>query len=130
MRVNRWVGGLVAAGVATGALVVGTGTAFADAPPPSTAAAAAGPATQRTCTDRIPALLARIDKVTARITGDAATRGSTAWLKDKESKARAAGDGALADLLDARVAHRQDRLDQLAAAKRTVQDIQQKDCSS
>lgn len=130
MRVNRWVGGLVATGVAAGALVLGTGTAFADAPPPTSAAGSGGTANAKTCTDRIPKILARIDKVTTRINGDATTKGSTAWLNAKETKARAAGDNALADLISARVGNRQARLDELAKARSTVQGIQQRDCSS
>ncbi|RTL67442.1 MAG: hypothetical protein EKK42_13915 [Pseudonocardiaceae bacterium] len=123
MRVTRWVSGAVVTGVAATALVVGGGTAFADAPPTKSGGS------QNTCTERIPKLLARIDKVTARINGDASTRGSTAWLTNKESTARAAGDDALADLIAARLSHRQDRLDQLSAAKKTVEDIRTKDCS-
>ena len=44
-------------------------------------------------------MLARIDKLTARINGDASVKGSTAWLRAKADKARAAGYTALADLL-------------------------------
>lgn len=126
MRVNRWVGGLVATGATAGALVVGGGTAFADAPPPTTA----GATNAKTCTDRIPAILARIDKVTTRINGDPSTKGSTAWLEARETRARAAGDNALADLISARVGNRQARLDELTKAKSTVQGIQQEDCAS
>lgn len=122
MRVKRWVSGAVVTGVAATALVVGGGTAFADAPPTTDGS-------HKTCTERIPKLLARIDKVTARINGDAGTKGSTAWLTNKETTARTAGNNALADLIAARISHRQDRLDQLAAAKKTVEDIRTKDCS-
>ena len=126
MRVKRWVSGAVVTGVAATALVVGGGSAFADAAPTT---GKAGPSNQKTCSERIPKLLARIDKVTARINGDTNTKGSTAWLTAKETTARNAGDNALADLIAARLSHRQDRLNQLATARTTVQDIQKKDCS-
>lgn len=122
----RWFAGAAASVVTVGALVVGGGTAFAD--PGTAATAAATPA--KTCTERIPALLARIDKLTARINGDATTKGSTAWLQAKETQARAAGDAALADLIDLRVTHRADRLSELARAKTAIEGVQTKDCAA
>ncbi|MGD9989730.1 hypothetical protein [Pseudonocardia sp.] len=56
-------------------------------------------------------------------------RSASAWLTNKESTARAAGGDAPADLVTARLSKRQDRLDRLAAAKRTVEDIRTNDCS-
>ncbi len=133
MRGNRWIGGLVATTATVGALLAGSGIAVADAsdPPaaPSTSSSApAPPKGQAVCTKRIPALLSRIDRLTTRINGDANTHGSTAWLTAKATKARAAGNTARADLLDARAATRPARLERLAQLKTLVQGVQSKDC--
>jgi hypothetical protein len=119
-RSARWMG---AAAVTAGLLLAGSGTAFADASPTT------DHSTSAVCAHRLPAALARIDKVTARINGDAGTRGSTAWLTAKADQARQAGFGALADLLDARVASRPDRLVELAELRGDVQDVQAEDCA-
>jgi hypothetical protein len=133
MRTNRGIGGLAVTAVAVGVLLAGSGAAFADtsppaAPPATSSGAPAPPAGEPVCTKRIPALLSRIDKLTARINGDASTRGSTAWLKAKADKARAAGHTAGADLLDARAAARAARLDRLAQLRTQIQGVQSKDC--
>ena len=77
----RRIGRIAAASAASaGLLLAGAGPALADDPGTS---ATQGPITlspeQATfvCTQRIPAILARIDRVTARINADVATRGST-----------------------------------------------------
>ena len=82
------------------------------------------------CTQRIPAALDRIDRLTDRINGDADTRGSTAWLKAKSEQARAAGFVALADLLDTRAGLRPQRLDALSDLEHDVQDVQAEDCAA
>lgn len=125
MTKARWCAGVAVSAVAVGALVVGGGTAFADAATPTPAPVA--PDT-KTCTVRIPAMLKRIDTITTRINGDASTKGSTARLQAKETKARAAGDIALADLIDLRVSHRADRLAELARAATAIRAVQSKDC--
>ncbi len=134
---NRWIGGLVASAATVGVLLAGGGTALADASdppaPPSTSSSApvpqeGPPKGQAVCTKRIPALLSRIDRLTTRINGDANTRGSTAWLTAKATKARAAGNTARADLLDARAATRPARLERLSQLKTLVQGVQSKDC--
>src|SRR5690348_9603470 len=76
-------GGLATAAVALTAMALGGGTALADTPTPDHANSAI-------CTQRIPAVLARIDKLTARVNGDASVPGSTAWLRAKANEARAA----------------------------------------
>jgi hypothetical protein len=119
-RSMRWAAATVAA---TGLLLTGGGTALADE------STSATPSEGVLCTKRIPAVLARIDRVTARINGDAETRGSTAWLEAKVKKARDAGFDATADLLDARVEARPERLDQLAELRSDVEDAQAEDCT-
>ena len=81
MRATHLTGALL---VAVGLLVACGGTAAAstgsDAPPdPITLS----PEQSRwVCEERVPALLRRIDRIEARIAGDADTPGSTAWLRE------------------------------------------------
>lgn len=121
---RRWAAGLtVTAAAAAGALVLGAGPALADTPPSDHANSAI-------CAQRIPAVLARIDKLTGRINGDASVKGSTAWLRAKADQARAAGYPALADLLTARAGERPGRLDELAKLRSDVQHVQTTDCAT
>jgi hypothetical protein len=129
MQIKRWIAGLAVTAVTAGGLALGTGAALADTPSP-TPAPTADHANSAICTKRIPAALARIDKVTARINGDATVKGSTAWLQDKADKARAAGYTALADLLTERVSNRTDRLSELAKLKTEVEHVQSTDCAA
>jgi hypothetical protein len=128
MNRTRWIGGIVATVATAGALAVGSGTAFADTPAPTPARAPGS--NQKICTERIPALLKKIDGVTAKINGDASTKGSTAWLQAREDKARAAGHTALADLIQARISNRPQRLTELAQVKTEVLKVQSTDCGS
>jgi hypothetical protein len=124
MRSLRWSGPLAVMASTAGLLLVGSSVAVAD---PGTSS----PRNQSAvCTQRIPAVLDRIDRLTDRINGDADTRGSTAWLKAKSEQARNAGFVALADLLETRAAARPERLDELAELKSDVQDVQAKDCAA
>lgn len=123
---RTWIGGVAVAAVAAGALVVVGGTAFADAPTPTPAPGS----NEMVCTVRIPALLKKIDTASARINGDAATRGSTAWLQAREDTARAAGRTAAADLIGDRISHRSQRLTELARIRSDVLAVQGKDCGS
>ena len=109
-----------------GAMALSGGTAFADTPPPKPAPDHANSAI---CTQRVPAVLARIDKVTNRINGDASVKGSTAWLRAKADKARAAGYPALADLLTARAGDRPGRLDELTKLRSDVEHVKATDCA-
>lgn len=120
---RRWIGGIAATAVAAGALVGGGGTAFADTPAPTPAP------NEKVCTVRIPALLKKIDAVTAKINGDATTKGSTAWLQAREDRARTAGRTAAADLIQIRVSHRAQRLTDLAQIRSEVLAVQGKDCA-
>jgi len=115
--------GLAAVVVAVGALALGGGTALADTTTPDHANSAI-------CTQRIPAVLARIDKLTARVNGDASVKGSTAWLRAKADEARAAGYTALADLLTARADSRPGRLDELTKLRSDVQHVKETDCAA
>lgn len=116
---RTWIGGIAATAVTVGALVVSSGTALADTPAGSNATV---------CTVRIPALLKKIDTVTAKIDGDATTKGSTAWLQAREDKARAAGRTAAADLLQNRITDRAQRLTELTQVRNQVLAVQGKDC--
>ncbi len=123
-RSARW---MAASAATAGLLLAGSGTAFADENPTidhGTGDHGAG----AVCAHRLPAVLARIDRVTERINGDADTRGSTVWLQAKAERARDAGFAALADLLDERVQARPDRLDELAELRSDVQYVQAQDC--
>jgi hypothetical protein len=116
-----------------GLLLTGAGPALADDPG---ASATQGPITlspeQATfvCTRRIPAILARIDRVTTRITADVATRGSTAWLQARQDRAESAGHAEVADRIQKRIDGRPAKLDALAAAKRRVTDFRDANCAS
>jgi hypothetical protein len=128
----RRVGGMAAASVAVlGLLLAGSGTALADGPGST---ATQGPITlspeQATfvCTKRIPAILSRIDRVTARINADASTRGSTAWLQARHDKAQAAGHTDVADRIQKRIDARPAKLDRLADAKKRVTQFRDANC--
>lgn len=82
------------------------------------------------CQERIPALLARIDRATARITGDATTVGSTAWLTERAADVRAAGRIDRADRLDERVAARAGLLDRLDDVTARVETFRDENCAS
>lgn len=123
----------IAAVTATAAalLLAGAGPALADDP-----GSTQGPITlspeQATfvCTQRIPAILARVDRVTARINADAATRGSTAWLQARQDRAEAAGHGDVAARIQKRIDARPAKLDALAGAKKRAIEFRDANCAS
>ena len=126
------IGRITAMSVAsTGLLLAGAGPAVADGPGGS---GTQGPITlspeQATfvCTQRIPTILSRIDRVTTRINADATTRGSTAWLQAREDKAKAAGHTDVADRIQKRIDARPARLDRLADAKKRVTEFRGANC--
>ena len=118
--------------VCAGLLLACAGPALADDPG---ASATQGPITlspeQATyvCSQRIPAILARIDRVTARINGDVATRGSTAWLQARQDRAESAGQAEVADRIQKRIDARPAKLDALADAKQRVTEFRDANCS-
>ena len=126
------IGRITAVSVAsTGLLLAGAGPALADDPGMS---GTQGPITlspeQATfvCTQRIPTILSRIDRVTTRINADATTRGSTAWLQAREDKAKTTGHTDVADRIQKRIDARPARLDRLADAKKRVTEFRDANC--
>ena len=126
------IGRITAASALTaGLLLAGAGPAVADGPGGS---GTQGPITlspeQATfvCTQRIPAILSRIDRVTTRINANATTRGSTAWLQAREDKAKTAGHTDVADRIQKRIDARPARLDRLADAKKRVTEFRDANC--
>ena len=129
---TRRIGRITAASALTaGLLLAGAAPALADDPGGS---GTQGPITlspeQATfvCTQRIPAILSRIDRVTTRINADATTRGSTAWLQAREDKAKTAGHTDVADRIQKRIDARPARLDRLADAKKRVTEFRDANC--
>lgn len=114
--------------LALGLVLAGSGTALADAPGPSQGPITLSPE-QATyvCTQRIPAILSRIDRLTTRAGADAATRGSTAWLQARHD--RAAGHPEVADRIQKRLDGRPEKLGKLADLKKRVTDFRDQNCA-
>jgi hypothetical protein len=91
-----------AAITATAVVTLGTGTTSAQAPEGDDLR----PRLERVCL-RIPNMQIRTDNVLARISGDASTRGSLAWLDVKISEAEANERPQLAEVLTNRRAVRE-----------------------
>jgi hypothetical protein len=127
MRATHLTGALL---VAVGLLVACGGTAAAstgsDAPPdPITLS----PEQSRwVCEERVPALLRRIDRIEARIAGDADTPGSTAWLRERVDDAHAGGRDVLADRLQRRLDRRPEAEQRLVDAQRRVEAFRDEKC--
>lgn len=62
---------------------------------------------------RVPNLTTRVENVLARISGDAETRGSIAWLETKADQARDNGREELVEFIENRIAVRTERIDVL-----------------
>ncbi|MEX1124590.1 MAG: hypothetical protein WD895_02235 [Acidimicrobiia bacterium] len=62
---------------------------------------------------RVPNITIRVEKVLARINGDADTIGSIAWLETKADDARENGRDKLAEFIENRIAVRTERIDVL-----------------
>ena len=121
------------AAVLTAALfLLGTGTALADEPG---TAGPQGPITlspeqvTRVCATRVPGVLGRIDRVTARLAADASTPGSTAWLAARRDEAQAAGRGDDADRIQERIDGRPAVLDRLAGARQRLTAFRDASCA-
>lgn len=69
---------------------------------------------------RVPDLLERIDKADNRISGDAATKGSLAWLKAKQAKAESKDRPRVAQRIKRRIERRTDRLGKLPELKKRL----------
>ena len=69
---------------------------------------------------RVPDLLTRADKAQARLTGDASTKGSLAWLKAREAQATAKKHPRVARRLDQRIERRTQRLAKLPQLKQKL----------
>jgi hypothetical protein len=80
------------------------------------------------CTQRIPTILGRVDRLTTRIGADASTLGSTAWLAARAERAKEAGRTEVADRLQRRIDGRPEKLDRLADVKRRVSEFRDANC--
>jgi hypothetical protein len=131
---GRRIGTTAAAALASvGLMLAGADPALADDPGTSTTQ---GPITlspeQATfvCTQRIPAILARIDRVTNRINAGVATRGSTAWLQARQDRAESAGHTDVAGRIQKRIDARPAKLDALAGARQRATQFRDANCAS
>ena len=119
------------AGTTAALLVGGAGTAFADDPETTQ-----GPITltpeQATyvCTTRIPAILDRVGRLSARISADPSTPGSTAWLEARRDHADGAGRTEVADRLQERIDGRPEKLDRLDEVTQRVTAFRDVNCVS
>lgn len=107
------------------AAAVLAGGAPADGPPPVT------PGPERSaalCRDRIPALLARIERLGERVHGDADTPGSTARLALRLDRARNAGREEVVTLLERRLERRAELADRLPRAAARVTAFRDAHC--
>ncbi len=109
------------------ALLTGTPTDTPPVQPPITLTAEQS---ATLCQERIPAVLARIDRLTDRIGGDATTVGSTAWLEFRIAAARDADRPRLADELQRRLDRRPEVADRLAEVERRVTAFRDGNCVS
>ena len=131
MRISAAIVGLGTAAL----LAVGAPAAYADtttpAPPPSQGPITLNPQdAQYLCNDMLPKLTDRANKLTARINGDASTRGSLAWLKMRAQDQRAKGHTQAADRLDQRATKRQGRLTDLANIQQRLSAFKNANCGA
>lgn len=82
----------------------------------------------RICDQRIPALLARIDRATERINGDADTPGSAAFATQRAEKLRAEGEDDAAELLEERADRRAGRVELLGELRERVTAFDAEHC--
>ncbi|MBP2320990.1 hypothetical protein JOF56_001375 [Kibdelosporangium banguiense] len=118
----KWTHRLAALGGATAiALTTLTTAASAQATEPSFDV-------QKVCDQRIPKLETRANKMLTRITGDAKVVGSTANLRARAERAKAAGNEAQADWLNGKADHREQRVGLLRDALAKLDAYKQKHC--
>jgi hypothetical protein len=104
---------LAVLGAAAAAIMTAAATPAAAGPSPDpSAGSTAGPTGERAkkLCGRLPQLLARIDKVLARLQGGADQPGSVEFVKKRAEKARANGHTDLATALDSRAKARADMI--------------------
>ncbi|MET0235929.1 MAG: hypothetical protein ABW224_14890 [Kibdelosporangium sp.] len=83
---------------------------------------------KKVCEQRIPKLEARANKLLTRIGGDAKVTGSTANLRARAERAKAAGNEAQADWLNGRADHRDQRLGPIRDSLTKLTAYKQKHC--
>lgn len=83
---------------------------------------------KRVCDTRIPKIEDRANKLIARITGDANTKGSSANLHARAERAKTAGNDAQADWLNGKAQHRDDRVGLVRKALDQLNAYKQKYC--
>jgi hypothetical protein len=115
-----------ATGLAAGLALTGAHMASAStSPAPSSSASSSitlpsgGVLEQRVTSfcNRVPKLIQRADKAQTRLSGDADTKGSLAWLKAREAKAKSNGNARVVTRLDRRITRRTARLAKLPEVK-------------
>lgn len=119
MNISR-IGGLVA-----GMLLLGAGTASAQEP-----ITISPEKVRQICSQRVPRVEARVKALTERINGSPETLGSKKWIEQKAADARAAGNTARADVLDARLKLRDAQLVKLGKAAERVAKFKSEHCES
>lgn len=110
------------------AAAVLAGGAPADGPPPVAPITLDAEQSAALCADRIPALLARIERLTERVGGDAAVPGSTARLAQRLDRARDAGRDDLVALLERRLERRTELAGRLPEAAARVTAFRDAHC--
>ncbi|TNC24570.1 hypothetical protein [Amycolatopsis alkalitolerans] len=121
----------IAGGGVLAALAAGVSAASAETttPPPSYGQVTLSPEeSQQLCADLLPRLVDRTTKLTARINGDANTKGSVAWLRAQVGKQRAEGHPRIADRLDQRADRRAGRVGDLKSIQDRLTDFKNTHC--
>jgi hypothetical protein len=118
-----------ACGATAIALTVFAGAANADPSAPAAPPTSKGFDVQKLCTQRLPKIEDKANKLIAKITGGADVTGSSANLRARAEKARTAGNDAQADWLNGRAQHRDERLDVVKKAVAELDAYKQKYCT-
>ncbi|HWM04403.1 MAG TPA: hypothetical protein VNP92_18865 [Actinophytocola sp.] len=82
------------------------------------------------CDKRLPKIEKRTGKLVERITGDAETRGSAAWLRAKAEEERTAGRETSAQLLEERADRRESKVDKLNQINKWAADFRTEHCGT
>ncbi|HEX7302704.1 hypothetical protein [Lentzea sp.] len=119
MNISK-IGGLV-----IGLLLLGAGTASAQEP-----STPSPEKVQKTCTERVPRVEAKVKALTDRINGTAETLGSKKWIEQRAAEARKDGNTARADVLDARLKLRDAQLVKLGKTSERIAEFKTKHCGA